>query len=149
MTTHISDSSKNSNNNNGSSSGGRVGVAHGFGKDPPPSNPFGNYSFMEAQQQSSGASGNINNNSSNAGALGAGEQQVLRHSSAPAKENNPFLNYSFMEAQQQQQQQPFRSSTVAPESSSPITAGAGLETGAGFSQAHDTDRAEAIEDVES
>ncbi|KAJ2693538.1 Cell morphogenesis protein PAG1, partial [Coemansia sp. RSA 1285] len=149
MTTHISDSSKNSNNNNGSSSGGRVGVAHGFGKDPPPSNPFGNYSFMEAQQQSSGASGNINNNSSNAGALGAGEQQVLRHSSAPAKENNPFLNYSFMEAQQQQQQQPFRSTTVAPESSSPITAGAGLETGAGFSQAHDTDRAEAIEDVES
>ncbi|KAJ2760669.1 Cell morphogenesis protein PAG1, partial [Coemansia sp. BCRC 34490] len=142
MTTHTSDSSKNNNNSNGSSGSGRDGVAHGFGKDPPPANPFGNYSFMEAQQQSSGASGNINRNSSN-----ASEQQLLRHSSAPAKENNPFLNYSFMEAQQQQKQ-PFRSSTAAPESSSPITAGAGPEAGAGFSQAHDTDRPEAIEGVE-
>ncbi|KAJ2660555.1 Cell morphogenesis protein PAG1 [Coemansia sp. RSA 1200] len=151
MTSRTSDSGSSSkNNNNGSSSGGRDGVAHGFGKDPPPSNPFGNYSFMEAQQQSSGASGNINNSSSNsnAGALGAGEQQLLRHSSAPAKENNPFLNYSFMEAQQQQKQQPFRSSTAAPEPSSPITAGAGPGTGTGFSQAHNTDRAEATEGLE-
>ncbi|KAJ2594825.1 hypothetical protein H4R99_005604, partial [Coemansia sp. RSA 1722] len=68
-----------------------------------PNNPFGNYSFMEAQQQQQKQQPSV---SSSAAAASSGSgSSSSKPRALPAVKESPFGNYSFKEAQQQQQQQ--------------------------------------------